>query len=268
MTLPCSGDLEPGWLFRIRKWLGSTKPVGGISSVLEHGGSGAERILSSCSFEGRHWLRALSTKSGIWSSHMRPEIWIVWKSSKSAQTGSYMVPFRPHRLWTGNDLLLNYNDYTWNRLMDLPTDERTDGLTCWLTDWLMEWRTNSFTDWLTNKNRKIDWLKLLVSKETVRLGRKKRKHVYQLTVARWTYGLKKTHWLTDRLKDRHTKGLTDRWLYGTMDELTDQLTDWLIDWLHMYGKQRFHSFICLLTKLTLAQRPFWRREWLSREGKK
>ena len=211
MTLPCSGDLEPGWLFRIRKWLGSTKPVGGISSVLEHGGSGAERILSSCSFEGRHWLRALSTKSGIWSSHMRPEIWIVWKSSKSAQTGSYMVPFRPHRLWTGNDLLLNYNDYTWNRLMDLLTGGRTDGLTCWLTDWLMEWRTNSFTDWLTNKNRKIDWLKLLVSKETVRLGRKKRKHVYQLTVARWTYRLKKRliDWLTDWRTDIRKDWLTD-----------------------------------------------------------
>lgn len=177
MTLPSSGDLEPVWLFRIRKWLGSTKPVGGISSVLGHGRSGAERTLSSCSFEGRHWLRALSTKSGIWSSHMRPEIWIVWKSSKSAQTGSYIVPFRPHRLWTGNDLLINYNYYTWNRLMDLLTDGRTDGPTCWLTDRLMDWRTNSITDWLANRDRQTDRLKLLVSKETVQLGRRKVKHV-------------------------------------------------------------------------------------------
>lgn len=152
LTLPSSSDLEPVWLFRVRKWLGSTKLVGGSSSVLGHGGSGAERTLSSCSLEGRHWLRALRTKSGIWSSHMRPEIWIVWKSSKSAQTGSYMVPFRPHRLWTGNDLLLNYNDHVWrtDRWTNSRAGGRADKFTCWLTDRLTHSLTDRQTNWLTN----------------------------------------------------------------------------------------------------------------------
>ena len=100
--VPSRSDLDAMWLFCLWKWLGSTNPVGGTSSTLGNGGSGAERTLSSCSLEGRHWFSAFRTKSGMWSSHIRPEIWIVWKSCKSAQTGSNMVPFRPHRLWTRN----------------------------------------------------------------------------------------------------------------------------------------------------------------------